>query len=196
MKKLSSILISLYFIILFYGCATTYHPIGFTGGYFNQQIEKDVIRVGFSGNGYTSGIDVEDFIVYRCAEVTNQLGYSYFAYLNLKDYTSTSQYTTPTRTTTTGSATVSGKSIYGSATSTTTGGQTYTFTKPAGTVTIKLFHAKPSGINIRDANQIIRYMSPKIEMSKKKNKINKVFWYVVVPVTIASNAYHWPPFLY
>ncbi len=184
------------FSIIINGCATTYHPTGFAGGYFNQQIESDVIRVGFAGNGYTSGIDVEDYIVFRCAEITHQLEYQYFAYLDTKDYTSSSQHSTPLRTTTTGSATVSGNTVYGSATSTTTGGQNYTITKPAGTVTIKLFKTKPQGSNVRDANQVIRYLGPKIEFSKKRNRTNKIFWYFVVPVTIASNAYQWPEFLY
>ncbi len=195
MRKITILIFTLLSIFIA-GCATTYHPVSFTGGYFNQQIESDVIRIGFSGNGYTSGIDVEDYIVFRCAEVTNQLGYQYFTYLDVRDYTSSSQHSTPLRTKTSGSATVSGNTIYGSATSTTTGGQNYTITKPAGTVTIKLFKTKPQGLNVRDANQVIRYLSPKIDFSKKRNRRNKIFWYVIVPATIASNAYQWPEFLY
>jgi hypothetical protein len=60
------------------GCATAYRPENITGGYSDFRVEDTTYRVRFKGNNYTSRDKVEQFLLYRCAEVTAQLGYDHF----------------------------------------------------------------------------------------------------------------------
>ena len=60
------------------GCATAYRPENLTGGYTNFQLTDKAYRVRFKGNNYTSRDKVEQFLLYRCAQLTTQLGYEHF----------------------------------------------------------------------------------------------------------------------
>jgi len=77
MKKL--ILFSLIFLS---GCATSYHPTSFSGGYTETQLAENIWRVSFEGNGYTRQQRAEDFALLRCAEVTLEKGFTHFALSN------------------------------------------------------------------------------------------------------------------
>jgi len=57
---------------------TPYQVSGSEGGYSDQQLETDRYRVSFEGNGATSRGTVEDFALYRAAELTLQSGHDYF----------------------------------------------------------------------------------------------------------------------
>ncbi|MEM7044961.1 MAG: hypothetical protein AAF543_19310 [Pseudomonadota bacterium] len=57
---------------------TPYQVAGEDGGYADQQIESDRYRVSFEGNAATSRETVEDFALYRAAELTLQTGNDYF----------------------------------------------------------------------------------------------------------------------
>jgi len=65
-------------------CATPtpYHPLDRrgspTGGYSEQQIEGNRYRVTFVGNQFTSRERVENYLLYRAAELTLQKGYDGF----------------------------------------------------------------------------------------------------------------------
>lgn len=63
-------------------CATStpYAPSAEAGGYgfSEQQIENDRFRVTFRGNSLTSREQVENFLLYRAAELTLGNGYDYF----------------------------------------------------------------------------------------------------------------------
>lgn len=63
-------------------CATTppYHPANSGGGYgfAEQKIEADRFRVTFKGNSSTSRQAVENFLLYRAAELTIETGNDYF----------------------------------------------------------------------------------------------------------------------
>ena len=64
--------------------ATPYQPLGVrgaqsSGGYFDQQIEANRIRVGFKGNSLTSRERVERYLLFRAAELTLQRGYDWFS---------------------------------------------------------------------------------------------------------------------
>ena len=67
------------------GCAspTPYQPLrpdnDVSGGYSNQRISNDQYRVTFSGNDMTSRQTVENYLLYRAAELTVQQGYDWFA---------------------------------------------------------------------------------------------------------------------
>lgn len=60
-------------------CSTMYHPAGLTGGYTDTRVTANSYIVEFSGNGYTSKEAVWNFWIYRCADLTQQSGYAYFA---------------------------------------------------------------------------------------------------------------------
>lgn len=77
-------------VLSFMGCATTYQPRGFSGGYTETQLNKDLFEVSFSGNGFTSYSTVSDMFLRRCAEITKENGYSHFVLVN-QDSGSTTQ---------------------------------------------------------------------------------------------------------
>lgn len=64
--------------------ATPYQPYrphsagGVHGGYSEQQLAPDQIRVRFHGNSMTSRDRVEGYMLYRAAELTLQAGYDWF----------------------------------------------------------------------------------------------------------------------
>lgn len=66
------------FVLLLAGCVTAYQPLGATGGYKDERLEKDTYRVSFFGNGNTSRPAVFKYFLYRCAELTLEQGYEYF----------------------------------------------------------------------------------------------------------------------
>lgn len=63
-------------------CATVtpYAPAGSDGGYgfADQKLETNKFRVSFSGNSSTSRQAVENYLLYRAAELTRQTGNDYF----------------------------------------------------------------------------------------------------------------------
>ncbi|MGI9484806.1 MAG: CC0125/CC1285 family lipoprotein [Geminicoccaceae bacterium] len=62
-------------------CATSptpYQAVSEEGGYADQQLESDRYRVKFEGNDATSRETVEDYALYRAAELTLQTGNDYF----------------------------------------------------------------------------------------------------------------------
>ena len=69
-------------IFLLTGCATAYRPENLTGGYSDSQVADTTYRVRFKGNNYTSRSQVEQLLLYRCAELTTQLGYAHFYLLS------------------------------------------------------------------------------------------------------------------
>ena len=73
-------LLSILFLSSFilYGCATTYGPHGLTGGYKEREIAHNQYIVSFFGNGHTSGQQVWNFWIYRCAELTLEKGFEFF----------------------------------------------------------------------------------------------------------------------
>ena len=57
---------------------TPYQVVGPEGGYDDQQLETNRYRVVFDGNAATPRGTVEDFALYRAAELTLQTGHDYF----------------------------------------------------------------------------------------------------------------------
>lgn len=62
------------------GCATPtpYHPADPQFGYSEQQLEANRFRVSFEGNALTDRETVENYLLYRAAEITLAQGYDYF----------------------------------------------------------------------------------------------------------------------
>lgn len=141
-------------LIFLSGCATSYQRVAFTGGYSETRLGENVFRVVFKGNAYTSRERASDFTLLRSAELTLEHGYTHFVIIDVENYSKTSTYTTPRTSSTTASAYGSGNYAYGSATTTTTGGETYNLSKPRSTNTIVLFKEKPIGTFSYDAGFI------------------------------------------
>lgn len=69
------------------GCATAtpYQPLGATrtqGGYVDQQLDATHFRVSFYGNSLTSRQQVENYLLYRAAELTLARGYNCLTVVN------------------------------------------------------------------------------------------------------------------
>lgn len=62
------------------GCGhpTAYQPATNGYGYSEQQIEDNRYRVTFAGNDLTSADTVQNYLLYRSAEITLDQGYDYF----------------------------------------------------------------------------------------------------------------------
>jgi len=58
---------------------TPYQPLGETGGYEEARLQPQVYRVSFRGNRATAETTVLDFLYLRCAELTQQAGFTHFA---------------------------------------------------------------------------------------------------------------------
>jgi hypothetical protein len=130
-------------IALLSGCATTYQPSSFSGGFSETRLGEDTFQVSFRGNGYTSTERASDFSLLRSAELTLQNGFRYFIVVDSKESSKLDTYTTPTTSHTTGNAYGYGNYAYGNSTTTTYGGETYAISKPRATNTIVCFKEKP-----------------------------------------------------
>lgn len=67
------------------GCATGYQKstaFTLTGGFKDKDLGKNVCRVSFSANGYTSRETAQCFWLYRCAELTLEKGFNGFEILS------------------------------------------------------------------------------------------------------------------
>lgn len=75
----NSLLIMSAFALLITGCATGYKPSGWSGGYSDMRLGNDMYKVSFNGNGYTGSETVSNYFLRRCAELTIEQGFDYFA---------------------------------------------------------------------------------------------------------------------
>lgn len=153
-------------LVFFQGCATSYQKDGLTGGYSETQLDENVFKVSFRGNGYTRRDRVADFTLLRSAELALENGFNFFVIIDSNSYTSTSAHTTPTRTNTTANVYGTGNYAYGNATSTTTGGQTYFVSKPSSSNTIVCFKEKPAEGFSYNAKFIYKNLSEKYGIYK------------------------------
>ena len=76
-------------------CATPtpYQRAADNGGYTEQLLEKDRYRVSFAGNSLTSRETVENYLLYRAAELTVETGNDHFVMVE-RDTDSKSSYRT------------------------------------------------------------------------------------------------------
>lgn len=163
MKKITTLVI----VLFIQGCSTSYQKSGFSGGYSETQLDENVFTVSFRGNGYTGRERVTDFTLLRSAELTLNNGFKYFSIINSNNYTSNSTYVSPTTSNTTGSAYSSGNYAYGSATTTTSGGQVYNISKPSSSNTIVCFKEKPNNMFSYNAKFIYKNIRKKYNITVK-----------------------------
>ena len=166
MKYLPILILSSIFLS---GCATTYQSSGFSGGYSETQLDENVFKVAFRGNGYTGREKVADFTLLRSAELSLQNGYKYFVVIDANSYTSNSTHTTPTTSNTTANVYGSGNYAYGNARTTTYGGQTYNISKPSSSNTIVCFKEKPENTFSYNAGFIYKNITKKYNIKQPAN---------------------------
>lgn len=68
--------------VLLAGCATPYTSDGLIGGFSEKQLEPEVWRVTFAGNGYTTPETAQTYWLYRAANLTLDNGYDGFQILS------------------------------------------------------------------------------------------------------------------
>jgi len=141
----------------FTGCATKYQSQGFTGGYEETQLSKNVFTVSFKGNGYTSSTRAKDFTLLRSAEVTLENGFKFFSIISADS--SMSYMTTSSQYKTTGSVNNMG---YVNLNTRQTGGMT--FSKPSSSNTIVCFENEPSGQVSFDATFVAKSIKKKYDI--------------------------------
>ena len=154
--------------LLMQGCSTPYQAEGFTGGYTDTQLDHNVFRVSFRGNGYTSRQQTADFTLLRSAELVLKNGYSHFAIVSESQDTDHSAFVTPIQTHTDVNIYGSGYSTYGTATSYTTGGNVYFVAKPSASNVIMAFTSKPDSIFTYDASIVYESISRKYDLNGSK----------------------------
>lgn len=157
--------LSLTLIATLFGCATAYKPDGISGGFSETQLDSNVWRVSFEGNGYTGEQRANDLALLRSAELTLTQGFSYFGLADSKSASESHSFTSPTTYQTTGNAYVSGNNIYGNATTRASGGQTFNFSTPSNTNTVVMFKEKPNTQSmIYDAKFVCSSLGKKYEV--------------------------------
>lgn len=87
-------------LALLAGCATAtpYQPLGATstqGGFVDQQLDQNHFRVSFYGNSLTSRQQVENYLLYRAAELTLARGANCFTVVNQGTDRQTDYHTDP-----------------------------------------------------------------------------------------------------
>ena len=78
--------------------ATPYQPFKTgvaSGGYSELKLEQDRWRVTFSGNSMTSRTTVENYLLYRAAELTRAQGYDWFETIDRQTDKQTQTYAEP-----------------------------------------------------------------------------------------------------
>jgi hypothetical protein len=143
-------------------CATAYQPESFSGGFTETQLDKNVFRVSFRGNGYTRADRAEEMALLRSADVALKNGFTHFAIVDARSRTDYSSFTTPTQSNTTGTVSSYGKTSYLNAQTRTTGGDTIIAAKPSSTNTIICFVGKPEiGTLVYDAQFVYNSLGAK-----------------------------------
>lgn len=72
----------LFSIIILYNCSTPYQPKGMLGGYSEEKIITNMYRVEFEGNQHSKPGTIQQYLLYRCAELTKEKGFDYFLIVN------------------------------------------------------------------------------------------------------------------
>lgn len=143
MSRLHLIIVGL--ATLLSACATSYSPAGYGGGYSDTQLDENVFRVSFVGNGYTSQDRAEDMALLRASELTLQHGFKYFVIGDARSGSKDTLVSMPMTSNTSYSGTRIGNTISGTATTSYSGGQIISVSSPQVSFTITCFTDKPVG---------------------------------------------------
>lgn len=70
------------------GCATGYHPLGMTGGYYDEKVGTSRYLVGFNGNAFTSDYAAQRYAFRHAKEICEENGYYEFELVQKQNSTS------------------------------------------------------------------------------------------------------------
>lgn len=137
----------LIFLTLFtWSCATAYQPNSFSGGYSSTKLGESIFKIHFNGNGYSNSERIEDFALFRSAEIALENDFKYFIIIDKNNSNSYSTYTTPKTNITTGNISSYNYGYGGNynftSNSYSVGGDTYLISKPSSTNIIACFKKK------------------------------------------------------
>ena len=134
------------------GCATTYQPQSFTGGFTETQLDEDVYSVNFNGNGMTSLEKTKDFTLLRSAELTLKKGYKFFIIIDSNSFIDKTQGSVPVH-----SYDYATQSYYKTQ-------QQFTASKSKSSNTIKMLMSKPSNTFSYNAEFLVRSIKTRYEI--------------------------------
>jgi hypothetical protein len=123
-------------LALLAGCATSYQPHSFSGGYSEFRLSNRSYRVSFAGNGYTSPGRARQFAIRRAAELAAEEGSPAFCVLDGQTDVDTAYTHTPVTCNSYGGQT----QCYG--------GQTNAINRPTAEITVRFVDTEsdcPSG---------------------------------------------------
>ena len=146
-------------------CASPYQQRGLGGGFDETQLDANVWRVSFRGNGYTRGERAEDLALLRSADLALMNGFKFFALSDARTRTDVSSYTTPLIANTSGSAYGVGNQAYANSVTRFSGGNTTFSSRPSAVNTVIMFKEKPDlNAMIFDATFICQSLGKKYEV--------------------------------
>ncbi len=96
LKRFRPIVIAGALVLAACGTPTAYQPEAKGLGYSEQAIEEDRYRVTFVGNSLTPRETVENYLLYRAAEVTLEHGFDHFVVVDEETERTTIYYSTVT----------------------------------------------------------------------------------------------------
>ena len=152
------------------GCATGYQPQGISesGGFMETQLDSNVWKVTFSGNGDTKIDQAEDLAMLRSAEVSLANGFTHFAYRSSKSESQTTILKNPMISYTSGTS-MHGSGLFANATTHTYGG-TVVVSKPYVSNIVMMFKGKPVLYTlVYDANFICTSVGTKYKVVCKEH---------------------------
>ncbi|HMO41478.1 MAG TPA: hypothetical protein PKE17_18855 [Saprospiraceae bacterium] len=124
-------------------CTTPYQRTGATGGYSDTRLQENVFTVNFRGNGYTSRERAQDFAMLRCADITIENGFRYFAIADSSADEKTMMYHSGGSSQTYGTMNTYGNTTYGNFNTYGSSGTSVPIRKPRASYTIFCFKEKP-----------------------------------------------------
>ena len=146
------------------GCGqpTPYQPAADGYGYSEQQIEENRYRVTFAGNDLTAADTVQNYLLYRAAELTLDRGYDYFTVVDRNLDRSTAYWGTGDTHLGSGYFTRHGNYVGGLGFTTYAARPIDSYTAYADVVMFE--GEKPGGeVNAYDARSVLRQLGPSIE---------------------------------
>ena len=127
-------------------CGTPYGSYGLLGGYTETQLGENVWQVTFESNGYTTQATTVRYAMLRCAELTLEQGYRYFAIINKDAYSQAAGVMSSGSFNATSNR--MGNTMY---TNGSMSGLSAMISYPTADQTIMMFHEKPEGVLSYDA---------------------------------------------
>lgn len=108
-----------------------------------MQLDNNVWKVTFEGNGYSKSQRSEELAMLRSAELTLKQNFTHFAFIDSRSMSETRTISTPQNSVSTFNANSFGGSTTGTISTRTYGGGIQSFNVPKTTNTVMMFNGKP-----------------------------------------------------